>query len=152
MPHFLLAGKSLLDNRPILKLSHHVDSIIVYLPLDPFTVHIRCLTSNVCLESPFHNSRPIQISFVISYEILRFCRVGYPSTSCVDSRCSCSACQSLSRNEARSKIREIARRVKRFPPCMMYIMLIRIEKKKKVLLKIVVIVVTIRSLEETIEA
>jgi len=64
IPHALFSSVSqanLLDNRPVLEVSRHMDNTLVCLPVDPFTVHVRCLTSDVRLEGPFHDSRPVQI-------------------------------------------------------------------------------------------
>jgi hypothetical protein len=70
VPHALFSSVSqanLLDNRPVLKVSRHMDSTPVCLPVHPFSVHVRCLTSDVRLEGPFHDSRPVQIPLIISY-------------------------------------------------------------------------------------
>jgi hypothetical protein len=123
----------------------------VGLPVDPFTVHIRCLASDICLKGPFHNSRPIKIPLVVSHLILRFFRFSYSPTSGIRGRCTCGASQSLSSNKTMPEIREVAGWVERFPPCI-NIMLVQVIEDNQVVLKIVVIVVAVRSLEEAIEA
>jgi len=35
----------------------------LHLPLEPFPVHIGSFTTNVTLKRPFHNRRPIKITF-----------------------------------------------------------------------------------------